>query len=335
MNHRSPGYEPDGISKLPHLAIRSAGVPHFESTVLLYTSRMGDLMREEVQHQGMRTNSALAVVMFALVLTPCFAGCLGEGDKGEKSNPIQMNIYFDTTSGTIVERIQNGALISQSGVELSFDFARVTSKAGAMKTFTLNPGDDEAGANSITVNANEQAELSYTYQTHGMFTVTLIARDERQNMASLEVKVRIEKEIDWTQSNTNQPSTMVIATTPDCVCATPEKIQLQSTISNPNELVPGTQVTISWHLHDPDEQEQAKHTEQIADGQDASWTHNQYYLSQGDWTLDVTLDAGNDSINIHHLMKIVYVPDESKPNPLNVDAVEGNTSSLSVQKNEN
>ena len=32
LNHRSPGYEPDGISRLPHLATPSATVHRFEST---------------------------------------------------------------------------------------------------------------------------------------------------------------------------------------------------------------------------------------------------------------------------------------------------------------
>ncbi len=32
LNHRSPGYEPDGISRLPHLANSSALVHQFETT---------------------------------------------------------------------------------------------------------------------------------------------------------------------------------------------------------------------------------------------------------------------------------------------------------------
>jgi hypothetical protein len=32
LNHRSPGYEPDGISRLPHLAALTATVLPFQST---------------------------------------------------------------------------------------------------------------------------------------------------------------------------------------------------------------------------------------------------------------------------------------------------------------
>ncbi len=32
LNHRSPGYEPDGISRLPHLVMQTAGLTHFQTT---------------------------------------------------------------------------------------------------------------------------------------------------------------------------------------------------------------------------------------------------------------------------------------------------------------
>ena len=32
LNHRSPGYEPDGISRLPHLVNQTADLPRFETT---------------------------------------------------------------------------------------------------------------------------------------------------------------------------------------------------------------------------------------------------------------------------------------------------------------
>lgn len=32
LNHRSPGYEPDGISRLPHLAVLSPKVRGFQPT---------------------------------------------------------------------------------------------------------------------------------------------------------------------------------------------------------------------------------------------------------------------------------------------------------------
>lgn len=281
----------------------------------------------------MRAKVQASVLMLVLLLCTSLTGCLAE-DSDDETNPITMAVHYDTTSGTITERIQNNAVLSQSGVELSFDFARVTSKAGAMKTFTLDPGDDDDGINAITVNANERAEISYTYLTHGLFTVTLSATDESDNTASSTVKVRIDKTTDWTESNTDSPDTMTVSTVPDCTCSTAEKIAIESTISNPEDLVPATQVTTTWHLNDPEGEEQAFHTEQIGDGQEASWTHSQYNLASGAWTLEVTIDSGNDSISIRHIVHVLYEAVESPPNPLALEAPNEEERSLSVLKNQ-
>jgi hypothetical protein len=283
----------------------------------------------------MRGTSSTTVLLLALLLLSSIAGCLGTEGADEDKNPITMNVHYPETSGTITERIQNNAVLSQTGVELSFDFARVVSNAGMMETFSLDPGDDDDGSNAVTVNANEEAEITYTYLTHGLFTALLSATDEQGNEASMSLLIRIDKEIDWTQTNTDEPTPMTISTLPDCECDSPEKISLESTITNPNELVPGTQVTVTWHLNDPEGEEQAFHNEQIGDGQEASWTHSQYNVGSGDWSLDVTIDAGNDSINIHHVVRILYEEVESEPNPLAMEPPQENTSSLSLLKNQN
>ena len=276
----------------------------------------------------MRAASLKASWMCALLLMTCLVGCLGGDDGNAEGSPISMNVHYDATSGTITERIQNGASLSQTGVELTFDFARVTSKAGSMKTFSFDPGDDDDGVNTITENANEQTELTYTYQTHGLFTAALSATDESNNSASININIRIDKEIDWTETNTNQPRQMTVSTVPDCTCESPEKITIDSTIENPPEVITSPQTTVTWHLLDPDEEEQASHTEQIGDGQEAAWTHNPSTVGSGDWTLDVRIDAGNDSINIHHVVNILYEASESEPNPLDVDGLEREKDSL-------
>ena len=283
----------------------------------------------------MRATSSTTVLLLALLLLGSTAGCLATDGADEDKSPITMNVHYPETSGVITERIQNNAVLSQTGVELSFDFARVVSNAGVMKTFSLDPGDDDDGSNAVTVNANEEAEITYTYQTHGLFTAVLSATDEQENEASMNLLIRIDKEIDWTQTNTDEPSPMAISTVPDCECDAPEKISLESTITNPNELVPGTQVTVTWHLNDPEEEEQAFHTEQIGDGQEASWTHSQYNVGSGDWSLGVTIDAGNDSINIHHVVRILYEEVESEPNPLAMEPPEESETSLSLLRNQN
>ena len=268
----------------------------------------------------MRAKDGWAMLVVVILCAGSLTGCLSGEDEGDARNPIQMNVHYDATAGTITERVQNGAVLSQNGVELAFDFARVTSNAGNMETFTLDPGDDVDGSNSITVQANEQAEITYTYQTHGLFTALLSATDENENEASVELVIRIEKEIDWTQSNTDEPDSMYLPTTPDCECKGPERLVIDSTIGNPNDLFGGTPVTVTWHLDNPEGEEQAFHTEQIGEGQEASWEHSQYNINDGTWALNVSIDSGNDSLNLHHIVLIAYEAEESPPNPLVAEA---------------
>ena len=284
--------------------------------------KTGALMRWKVHHPRMRAVRVKAMAALAVLVCASLAGCLNTVDDADDENPITMAVHYESTSGTILERVQNGATLSQTGVELAFDFARVTSKAGTMTTFALDPGDDEDGSNAITVNANDQAEITYTYQTHGLFTVVLSATDESGNEASTNVIVRIDKTTDWTQSNTDNPDSMVLPTTPDCLCPAPERIEVDSTISNPAGILAGTPVTVTWHLDNPDGEQQAFHTEQIGDGQEASWTHSQYSIVAGDWALNVSIDSGNDSLNLHHVVTVSYEAVESPPNPIETASTE-------------
>ena len=92
----------------------------------------------------------------------------------------------------------------------------------------------------VTVSANEQAELSYTYQTHGLFTVMLSATDESGNEASTSVVVRIDKEVDWTQSNTDDPDSDGRPGHARLPVPRTERIVVDSTISNPAGILAGT-----------------------------------------------------------------------------------------------
>jgi hypothetical protein len=269
----------------------------------------------------MRVISTRPWLLLAMLISCALSGCIGGDETDEDGSPINMEVYYESTSGTIEQVIQNGASLSPSGVELSFDFARVTSKAGNMKSFSYDPGDDVDGSNTVEVNANDQAEISYTYQTHGMFSAVLTATDESNNTETITLQIRIDKQIQWTQTNTNNPNPMPIATTPDCDCPVPEKIDIDSTITNRNAVVPGAgaTITVTWHLNNPDGDEQAFHTEQIGDGQDASWTHSQYNLGGGEWALEVTIDTGDENIDIAHTVIVLYEPLESEPNPFSAE----------------
>ena len=269
-------------------------------------------------HRYMRSSRIVPLLLCFVMLSASIAGCLGsDGDSDKAPSPIDMVVYYETTSGTIVEEIRSGNQISENGVELSFDFARTTSENGQMKSFYVVPGD---GTSQFEANADETAEISYTYMTHGLFTVYLGAIDDQGNENNISITVRIEKQIIWSDQNTESPREMNIDATPDCECQPPEFIQIQSTVENIQApfSVGGSQDTVSWHLNDPDEEEQGSHTEIIADGQDASWNYDQYNVMKGIWILSVVIDQGTDNIDVNHDVTIKYLAEESEPNPFPV-----------------
>ena len=266
----------------------------------------------------MRSSRIVPLLLCLVMLSASIAGCLGSDEGSDKApSPIDMIVYYEMTSGTIVEEIREGNQISENGVELSFDFARTTSENGQMKSFYVVPGD---GTSQIEANADETAEISFTYMTHGLFTVYLGAIDDQGNDNNISITVRIEKQIIWSDDSTDDPREMNIDATPDCECGLPEFIQIESTVENPGGLPPfgGGQVTVSWHLNDPNEEEQGTHTEIIGDDQDASWNYDQYNVMEGIWILSVVIDQGTDNIDVNHDVTIKYLAEESEPNPFPV-----------------
>jgi hypothetical protein len=50
--------------------------------------------------------------------------------------------------------------------------------------------------------------------------------------------------------------------------------------------------------------------------------------------LEVTIDSGNDSISIHHIVSVLYEALESTPNPLVLETPGETSDSLFVLRNE-
>ena len=265
----------------------------------------------------MRSSRIVPLMLVSVMLSASIAGCLdSDEDSNKETSPIEMIVYYDETSGTIIEEISNGQQLSENGVELAFDFARTTTQNGQMQHFYVVPGD---GTSQVQVNADETAEIRYTYMTHGLFTVFLGGIDDQGNDNNISITVRIEKQIIWSDLSTDSPREMNIDATPDCECEPPEFIQIKSTVENPQDFIlSGNQVTVSWHLNDPDEEEKGTHTEIIGEDQDASWNYDQYNVMEGIWILSVVIDQGTDNIDVNHDVTIKYLAEESEPNPFPV-----------------
>ena len=81
----------------------------------------------------MKTNFRLFAVTLTL-LSASLAGCLGGDDEDEGySGPIDLVVYYDSTSGMVETSMNNGQAGPTTGVELSFDFADTTSNDGRLQ----------------------------------------------------------------------------------------------------------------------------------------------------------------------------------------------------------
>lgn len=277
---------------------------------------MNLLINNGLLHYSMR--QYMIVLMMTLVMfSASLSGCLGgDDDAGEKSD-IDLIIYYDTTFGTIQENIQNGNQVSFSGVELTFNYAFTKSGAGEITTFYFESGD---GSTRTEVDANETGEITYNYVTHGLFTATLGALDDAGNDEKMTLTIRIDKTAQWSESQTNNPNTMNIDTTPDCECNSPSKIEVFSNVTNPENpgfgvVGNGGPVTVTWYLNGS-EVSRESNSENLGEGQTASWNHNEIGPLPETWTLEVGLNHDQENVDIEHSVSIKYSADESSPNPL-------------------
>lgn len=238
-------------------------------------------------------------------------GCFGSDDLDQKEL-IDLVVHYDATNGTIQQSFIGGSQISFSGVTFSFDFARTTSDYG-LKTFTLDPGD---GRSIISIDASESANIDVEYQIHGMYTVILAATDINDNTANMTVVLRVEHSIEWSEANSADPDTMEINTTPGNEDTNPKQVVVESVVENPSIFgTPGSPVTVTWDLKDPESNSKGSNTEQIADGQSGTWNFDLNFPDQGVHDLTVSIDQGTDRVNINHIIDILYEQEESAPNP--------------------
>ena len=267
---------------------------------------------------SMKSNFRLWAVTLTL-LCASLAGCFGGDDTGteEYSGPIDLIVYYDATSGMVEASENNGQAGPTTGVELSFDFADSTSDGGAITKIMLDPDD---GSDPVEGDPSDDAVISYTWLTHGVFTVTLTAEDSEGNSHSIMVKVKIDMHIVWSDSNTASAS-MQFDATPDCEDGDPlpDRITLSSKVTNPGNPNPfsgGTNSDVTWTLKNPSDEEISSNSGTIADGGDETWDYTSRDMAEGLWTLNVDVAENGDEVNVENDVTIAYAEGaEDSTNP--------------------
>ena len=250
----------------------------------------------------MKTNFGLIAVTITL-LSASLAGCMGDEDSsGEYSGPIDLVVYYDSTSGMVETSENNGQAGQTTGVELSFDFADTTSDDGSITKIMIEPDD---GSSPVEGDPADNAVISYTWMTHGVFTVTLTAEDSDGNSHSIMVKVKIDMHIVWSDTNTATAS-MTFDATPDCEDGDPlpDRITISSTVENPGTLFGGNS-DVTWSLNNPSEEEIASNSGTLGNGAAETWDYTSRDIVEGFWSLDVEVTNG-DNVNVNNDVTIAY-----------------------------
>jgi hypothetical protein len=270
----------------------------------------------------MKTNLRLLAVTLTL-LCASLAGCFGDDNpnSGEYSGPIDLIVYYDTTAGMIEESYNNGQSGPKTGVELSFDFADTTSDDGSITKIMIDPDD---GSDPVEGNPADDAVLSYTWMTHGVFDVTLTAEDEEGNSHSVMVKVKIDMHIVWTESSTAS-STMNFDATPDCEDGDPlpDRITVSSTADNPSgpPWAPGGSSDVTWSLTNPSEETVGESSGTIGAGAAETWDFTTRNTVEGVWALNVEVSqegTNTDPVSVSNDVTIAYAEgaeDSTNPRP--------------------
>jgi hypothetical protein len=262
----------------------------------------------------MKTNFRLFAVTVTL-LCASLAGCFGDddADSDEYDGPIDLIVYYDTTAGMIETSENNGQTGPTTGVELSFDFADTTSDDGSITKIMIEPDD---GSNPVEGDPADNAVISYTWMTHGVFTVTLSAEDSEGNSHSIMVKVKIDMHMVWTDSSTTS-STMQFDATPDCEDGDPlpDRITISSTVSNPGAgwFGGGANSDVTWSLKNPGEEEIASNTGTIPDDNSETWDYTTRDIVEGFWTLSVDVAENGDNVNVNNDVTIAYAEGAEDP----------------------
>ena len=242
-----------------------------------------------------------------LVLVLCssvLAGCLSSMDETEK---ISLELNYEYTNGTIVHSYVDGELESATHVVLNFDFSN-TDGMNPLSLFGIELVEREE---TITVDALAESIVSVEFSSHGMYTLKAFAIDNQGVKETTEIVVRIELRMEWFESNTYEPTPLVIDPIPVHGGASPDTIHIHSTVENP-ELFAGREVEFTWSLVDGNEDACQVRNGLVHDGEFADWETIHFNTFQVH-ELKINYDSGQDYINVDQTVLIAYSALESEP----------------------
>ena len=245
------------------------------------------------------TRYALFVV---LLLTISLAGCTS---KESNESQIYLSVAHTADSGTILESYSNGDITSTTSVIMDFDFSSTTADLELTK-FGINLND---GTDSLEIDALNNSIISFEFLQHGWYNITAYAIDENEGQAETIISIKIDLRIEWIETNTDQPQTLVFDPEPANGGANAQMIEVNSVVENPetfDEIISGgDSVGITWNIVDEQDDVCQKKSANIENGGSSVWDTLHFNTFQVH-ELSITFDDNQETINVEHIVSIIY-----------------------------
>ena len=147
------------------------------------------------------------IVVMVLLVCANLTGCLSDD---EDKSDVKLVVDYDKNNGTIIESYSDGELVSTNLVSINFDFSKTTSSS-KLVTFGIDLMDNTS---AITVDAKSNSNVVVDFSKHGLYQVNAFVIDEDGYQKDTTIEVRIDLRIEWIESDTNNPTTLIFDPNP-------------------------------------------------------------------------------------------------------------------------
>lgn len=242
------------------------------------------------------TPSSLALVVPFVLLS----GCMGLAS--DDSSGFDFNVEADSHYGMILTSYEDGIQKSSSFPVITFDFSD-SANYGQGSIFGIVPGDDRE---PITTDPVDATEIIVEFTVHGLYSVTAFGIDQDGHRLDQVIEVMIGQHIDWYENDTGTPEEFVFDSTPGNEGPIPSHFLLNSTVENPSVIeIDGREVDVRWEIVNHEGVCQTAY-ENVGNGDQTLWK-TIHFGPLAVHEVRLTIEEGQDRINVHHALEIRYV----------------------------
>tara|TARA_B100000965_G_scaffold405318_1_gene438919 strand:- start:978 stop:1745 length:768 start_codon:yes stop_codon:yes gene_type:complete len=246
----------------------------------------------------------ISPLLLFLVGSVFHTGCVGVTE-----DEVQLSVEYTHSNGTIVEEFVDGELVSRVVVTIDFDFTKT--EATAPFEFGIWGIEEPLSQNQ---NGNV---ISVDFSEHGIWDLTAFARTENGVMATEEIVIRVELQIEWEEESTYDPKPLAINSVSEFSGVPASSILIHSKIENPvliENIGGGREVEVSWALIDEIGIVCQSQKGYVDEGEEVVW-HTVHFGTYEVHELHIEYEEGQDYIDVSQTVTVQYPETyETKPN---------------------